>query len=167
MGSGKSTVGAVLAGRTGRRLVDVDDEILDRTGRTVRELWLDDGEAAYRALESEIVLGALSSGEHLVVAVPGGAVLDPAVRTALESATVVWLRTTPTLLGERVQVDDHRPLLGDDPAADLTRMARDRNDTYSAAADLVVDTDELDPRAVADEILARLERLGARSDRQR
>lgn len=153
MGSGKSTVGAVLADRTGLPLIDVDRVIIARTGRTVRELWAEGGEAAYRALESDVAIEALGGVDDVVLAVPGGAILDPAVRDALADASVVWLRTDPSVLGTRVQADDHRPLLGADPAADLAEMAKARDAIYAAAAGLVLDTDDLDPSMIADRIL--------------
>lgn len=153
MGAGKSTVGAILAQRSGTELIDVDTVIEARTGRTVRELWEDGGEAAYRALESEIVIEALRREDDVIVAVPGGVVMDPAARSALDRAAVIWLRADPSVLGGRVSVGDHRPLIGADPTADLAAMAIARRDLYSGVADLVIDTDEADPVSIADEIL--------------
>lgn len=165
MGSGKSTVGAVLAERTGLPLVDVDRVIITRTGRTVRELWAEGGEAAYRALESEVSIEALSGSDDVILAVPGGAILDPAVRDALAVAAVVWLRTDPSVLGTRVRADDHRPLLGADPATDLAEMAKARNGIYAAVAGLVIDTDDLEPSSIADRILEWLHSEPTRSER--
>ena len=82
MGTGKSTVGRLIAEATGRELVDVDEAITKRTGKTVRQLWEDGGEAAYRSLESGEVIEALRRGD-VVVAAPGGVVMDPEVRRAL------------------------------------------------------------------------------------
>src|SRR2546421_12942366 len=101
MGSGKSTVGELVAARTGRRLVDADTAIESRTGSTVRELWESGGEAAYRQLESDVVVNAVGGEERVVVAAPGGAVLDPVVRAALADAFVVWLRAAPAVLAAR------------------------------------------------------------------
>lgn len=165
MGSGKSTVGAVVAARTGLPLVDVDRVIIARTGRTVRELWAEGGEAAYRALESEVAIEALDGPHDVVLAVPGGAILDPEVRAALAGASVVWLRTDPSVLGTRVRADDHRPLLGADPAADLAEMAKARDAIYAAEADLVIDTDDLEPSVIADRILEWLHAESPRRDR--
>ena len=156
MGAGKSTIGAELAERTGTELIDVDKVIEARTGRTVRQLWEDGGEAAYRALESEIVLEALRGDHDLVVAVPGGVVLDPAARSELANVDVIWLRADPTVLGGRVQAGDHRPLLGPDPAADLAVMAIARYELYEEVANFAIDTDDVDPATIADEILRRL-----------
>jgi shikimate kinase len=151
MGAGKSTVGRLVAEATGRELVDVDVAITARTGKTVRELWEDGGEAAYRRLESAEVLDALD--RDVVIAAPGGVVMDPHVREALAGADVVWLRATPRTLGGRVRPGDHRPLLGDDPEADLAAMAEDRAGLYASVADLTVDTDELGPDGASAAVL--------------
>lgn len=156
MGAGKSTVGATLAERMGTELIDVDKIIEARTGRTVRQLWEDGGEGAYRSMESEVVLEALRSDEDLVVAVPGGVILDPVARTALENVNVVWLRADPNILGGRVKAGDHRPLLGADPAADLAVMARARHELYDSVATFSIDTDDVGPDTIADEIFRRL-----------
>ena len=160
MGAGKSTVGAELAARTGMALVDVDRIIEARTGRTVRQLWADGGEAAYRAMESEVVLEALRGDDDVVVAVPGGVVLDPVARAELTAVPVVWLRADPSVLGGRVSVGDHRPLLGTDPAADLAVMAAARHELYDAVSTFAIDTDGVEPAAIADEILRRLDPIG-------
>jgi shikimate kinase len=156
MGAGKSTVGASVAERTGRALVDVDVTITERTGNTVRELWESGGEAAYRQLESDIVLESLSGPQDTVLAAPGGVVMDPAVRAALSSALVVWLRADPSTLCERVERDDHRPLLGDQPYTVLATMADERAALYEEAADIVVDTDHQDVDVLADHIVRAL-----------
>jgi shikimate kinase len=152
MGTGKSTVGRRIAQATGRLLVDVDVAITERTGRTVRELWEERGEAGYRGLESGEVLDALRRGD-VVVAAPGGVVMDPEVRRALADAHVVWLRADPEALGTRVRAGDHRPLRGDDPEADLAAMAADRAELYASVADLTVDTDDADPTAAVSAVL--------------
>ena len=75
MGTGKTTVGTVLAQRLGRPLIDSDAEVEARTGRTVREIFETDGEAAYRALETEALVDALASPVPAVIAAAGGVVL--------------------------------------------------------------------------------------------
>jgi shikimate kinase len=162
MGSGKSTVGALVAERTGRGLVDVDVAITARTGKSVRQLWEEGGEAAYRRLESAEVLAALRDDAPTVIAAPGGVVLDPEVRSALADADnvfVVWLRADPATLAERVRPGDHRPLLGDRPYEVLAAMAADRSQLYEGLADAVVDTGALDAPAAAATLIDRLSRL--------
>jgi shikimate kinase len=156
MGSGKSTVGALVAARTGRTFVDVDVVITAETGKTVRELWEGGGEAAYRSLESEAVLRTLRDHTPSVLAAPGGVVLDPVVRAALAGTFVVWLRTRPTTLAGRVHPGDHRPLLGERPAETLAVMAEERSDLYRQLATAIVDTDGRTPDDVADVVVGLL-----------
>ena len=157
MGSGKSTVGALVAQRSGRQFVDVDAVITARMSKTVRELWEEGGEAAYRYLESDVVLEVLRDDTPTVVlAAPGGAVLDPVVRAALADCVVVWLRTSPSTLAGRVRPGDHRPLLGDDPAETFAAMAEMRSELYRQVATAILDTDELAPDAIADAVLGLL-----------
>jgi shikimate kinase len=156
MGSGKSTVGALVAARTGRVFVDVDVVIARETGKTVRELWERGGETAYRKLESDAVLRVLAGDTASVLAAPGGVVLDPTVRAALAGHFVVWLRTRPATLAERVHVGDHRPLLGDKPANVLAVMADERSALYRQVATATLDTDDRAPDAVADAVVGLL-----------
>jgi len=152
MGAGKSTVGALVAEKAGLTYVDVDRIIESRTGRTVRELWEQGGEAAYRKLESDVVLETLHR-DDVVLAAPGGVVLDPVVRSALEPAFVVWLRAEPATLAARVHTDDHRPLLGEHPLQVFNEMRDARAGLYAQVADVVVDTDHRDAETVARQIL--------------
>jgi shikimate kinase len=156
MGSGKSTVGRLLAERLHRHLFDSDAMVEARTGRTVREIFETDGEAAYRPLETEVLMAALDSPTPAVIAAAGGVVLSAVNREALRdrAAKVVWLRASPQLLVDRALRADHRPLLEQDPAGTMTRMADDRRDLYQEVADEVVDIDGLTPAQVADRVLA-------------
>jgi shikimate kinase len=156
MGSGKSTVGALVAQQTGRALVDVDAVITARMSKTVRELWEEGGEAAYRHLESDVVLEVLRGDAPSVLAAPGGVVLDPVVRAALAGSLVVWLRTSPSTLAGRVRPGDHRPLLGDHPAQTFAAMAEMRSELYRQVATAIIDTDGLDPDMIADTVLGLL-----------
>jgi shikimate kinase len=152
MGSGKSTVGALVAQRTGRKFVDVDAVITARMGKSVRELWEEGGEAAYRYLESDVVLEVLRDDMPTVLAAPGGVVLDPLVRAALADCVVVWLRTSPSTLAGRVRPGDHRPLLGDEPVQTFAAMAEMRSELYRQVATAIIDTDGRAPEAIADEV---------------
>jgi shikimate kinase len=161
MGSGKSTVGALVAPRLDRVFVDVDVLIARRTGKTVRELWEEGGEAAYRQLESDAVLWVLHDATPAVLAAPGGVVLDPVVRAELAHNVVVWLRTDPSTLAGRVRPGDHRPLLGDHPAETLAAMADARDGLYREVAGATVDTDDRAPEAIADSVVAAVTAHGA------
>ena len=154
MGSGKSTVGRVLAERLGRPLFDSDAMIEERTGRTVREIFAADGEPAFRALETQALTDALDSDAPCVVAAAGGVVLAEANRRILRAsgAKVVWLAADPAVLVERVRSGVHRPALDDDPAGTLLRMQREREPLYREVADLVITVDGA--RAVGDVVEA-------------
>ncbi|MDQ3145584.1 MAG: shikimate kinase [Actinomycetota bacterium] len=157
MGSGKTSVGELVAERLGRKLVDSDAVIEARTGRTVREIFEADGEAAFRTLESEALAEALASPQPAVVAAAGGVVLDEANRELLRSGggrRVVWLDADPSVLAARVEKGDHRPLLGDDPEAAMVRLDRERRPLYREVADHRVDVSGQDLAEVAEAVLA-------------
>ena len=155
MGSGKSTVGEVVASRLGAAFIDSDDQVERATGRTVREIFESDGEAAFRRLETEALAAALATPERAVIAAAGGVVLDRANRELLRSAdTVVWLRARPDELVGRVGASDHRPLLGDDALGVLRQLDTDRAPLYGEVADAVVDVDGLDLLDVVERVLA-------------
>jgi 5-deoxy-5-amino-3-dehydroquinate synthase len=155
MGAGKTTVGRRVAALLGRPLLDSDQMIESRTGRTVREIFEADGEAAFRVLETAALVDALAEPEPLVIAAAGGVLLREENREALQRsfAKVVWLRADPAVLAQRATRGQHRPLLDDDPLAAMQRLLPEREPLYRAAADLVVDTDRLDPDTVAGRIV--------------
>lgn len=156
MGAGKSTVGRLLAERLGWAYSDSDEEVERRSGHSVRALFEAGGEAAFRPLEREALAAALRGDAPVVVAVAGGAVLDPENRALLRrSGTVVWLRAAPATLARRVAcvgVPDHRPLLGGDRDGALVRIDAERRPLYEEVSDLVVDVDELDPPGVVERV---------------
>ncbi len=156
MGSGKTTVGRVLAARLGRPFFDSDQLVESRTGRTVRQIFLDEGEAAYRVHETQALLDSLASSVPSVIAAAGGVVLATANRDALRDsgASVVWLKADPALLLDRVTSSGHRPLLDDDPAGTLQGMFRDREHLYREVADSIVDVDGRDVTEVVEAVVA-------------
>jgi shikimate kinase len=156
MGTGKTTVGRILAERLCRPFSDSDEHVASRTGRTVREISHAEGEAAYRAHETRALLDALASTEPSVIAAAGGVVLDAANRGAIRSsgARVVWLKADPALLVDRVTSSGHRPLLDDDPAGTLQGTFRDREHLYREVADSIVDVDGRDVTEVVEAVVA-------------
>ncbi|MBW3558109.1 MAG: shikimate kinase [Actinobacteria bacterium] len=154
MGSGKTTIGRMLAERLGWDYLDSDEQVCRNTGRSVREIFETDGEAAFRAEEKRALHQAVSGDQPAVVAVAGGAVLDEENRATLaQGGTVIWLDAPPEVLAGRVRAgSDHRPLLGDDAAAALERLDRERRPLYQELADVVVDAASK-PANVVDRIL--------------
>ncbi len=162
MGAGKTTVGRILAADIGWPFVDTDAQIEALTGRTVRELWSEGGEAAYRRLESDAVVTALSATEPSVLAAPGGVVDDEVAAAALRATGVaaVYLRAQVVTLVERVgRNPGHRPLLGARPEELIGQLFARRDRAYQRLADVTVDVDGLEPAdvssAVRDALVAR------------
>ena len=155
MGSGKTTVARIAAERLGRQVIDSDTVIEKATGRTVREIFADDGEDAFRKLETAALLDALASPEPAVIAAAGGVVLREENRAALKqsNAKVVWLCASPALLVERAASGGHRPLLDEDPAGTLQRMHDQRQELYREVADAIVLVDNRSPYDVAEAVL--------------
>lgn len=157
MATGKTTVASLVADGLARQVVDSDAQVEARTGRSVRALWRDGGEAAFRTLESEALDAALDATAPSVVAAAGGVVLAERNRRRLrdDDAFVVWLRAEVATLLDRLTVagDTHRPLLDDDPSGTLADMASTRAPLYAEVADAVVDVDGRTPAAVADAVL--------------
>ena len=149
MGSGKTTVGRVLAALLQRPLVDNDEQVRAATGRTVAQISLGEGVAEMRRLESEALVRALAAGVPAVITAAAGTILDEKARRELQDPYVVWLRAGPATLAARVATDPLRPLLGDQPEVVLATQAEQRNPLYAGVADLIVDVDRLVPAETA------------------
>ncbi len=155
MGAGKTTVGRRLAERLGWGYLDSDEQVAESTGRTVPEIFAEDGEETFRSVESRVLFAALAGERPVVVSAAGGVVLSEANRARMaDSGTVVWLRADPSLLARRVGTGEGRPLLDDDPPAVLAALAEERRDLYASVAAVTVDVDDLTPDQVIDRILA-------------
>lgn len=155
MGSGKSAVARRLAASMGAALLDTDKIVEEAAGRTVREIFAQDGEEAFRAAEEDALRYALSGGSRAVIAAAGGVVTRGPNRDLINDARrigaawVVWLRTDPEALVERVSRGGHRPLLDDDPRATLMRLHDERSPLYAEVADTVIDTTGISVEEVA------------------
>jgi shikimate kinase len=142
MGSGKTTVGRRAAKLLDRPFVDADEAFIPRYGRTVAEVFADDGESAFRRMEAELLAEVLAVRTPLVLACGGGVVVTEGNRRRLcqPDVHVVHLRAEPAFLASRVQVKADRPLLhGEEPVDVLTRLAAERDAWYAEVADDVVD----------------------------
>lgn len=177
-GAGKSTIGRKLAGALGTGVCDTDAEIEARTGRRIPDIFSEDGEQAFRAIEEDVVRAVLGDCEG-VVSLGGGAILSPWTRARLREHTVVYLDISANegLLrtgiagrhrargksgkagkdGKDSKDDDVRPLLrGPDPAGRYRALLAERRPLYEEVATLVVHTDRRSPGKVVQEIAAAL-----------
>ena len=156
MGVGKSTVGRLLAGRLGVSYRDTDDDIVAEQGRTIAEIFVDEGESAFRAIEKAAVRRAL--GEHDgVLALGGGAVLEAETRAALAGLRVGWLSMDAEEAVRRAGLDSARPLLAVNPHERWRELAEARRHLYEEVATAVVTTDGRTPEEVTEAALDALE----------
>ncbi len=160
--TGKSTVARLLAARLGYDWIDADDLVEARAGKTIANIFAEDGEPAFRDLEATIV-AELCGRRRLVVALGGGAVLREASRAAIRQAgPVVWLTAGVETIAGRLSADrstaNRRPSLTDaGVVAEIRTVLTQREPVYRECATFEVDTDNSTPAEVADLILARLE----------
>lgn len=157
-GAGKSTVGRLLADALGVTFRDTDDDIEARTGETISDIFISHGEEHFRRLEREAVVAALAEHEG-VLALGGGAVLDPRTQTDLAGCTVVHLEVSLAAASPRIGLSASRPLLVGSPRKQWLALAEARKPIYAALATVTVRTDDLTPEQVAQQVL---EQLGPR-----
>ena len=153
MGSGKTTVGRVLADALGCPFLDLDDLIVKKAGKTIPELFSQDGEPAFRQLEARLLRQNVEkyAESTVVLALGGGAVTTPASATLLHEKTVcIYLRATLETLLQRLSGETAGRPLADDAIAG--RLAA-REPLYEETAHVIIDTDGLSPDEVADEII--------------
>ncbi|MDL2077313.1 shikimate kinase [Streptomyces sp. GXMU-J15] len=156
MGVGKSTVGQLLAERLGVGYRDTDDDIVAGQGRAISEIFVDDGEPAFRALEKEAVRRALA-GHDGVLALGGGAVLDEDTRALLAGQPVVYLSMDVEEAVKRTGLNAARPLLAVNPRKQWRELMEARRHLYEQIATAVVATDGRTPEEVTQAVLDALE----------
>ncbi len=154
MGVGKSAVGRELARRMHRTLLDMDAEIEHRAGRTIADIFAQQGEPAFRAMERELAR-EVSGRENLIIACGGGVVLQPDNLADLSRTGLIFcLTATAEAVLDRVSRAHHRPLLaGEDRDRRVRELMEKRRPLY-AAIPLQIDTTQLTPAEAADLILA-------------
>ena len=154
MGTGKTTVGKIIAARTEMTFVDSDDVIEKKAGKTISQIFADSGEPCFRALEREVV-GELCLEQNLVIGAGGGVVLNGEnMKDFAGSGTVVCLSAAPETILKRVSGAANRPLLEKgDKGTRIMALLRSRQELYDTIP-LRVDTTVLTPEQVADEVMA-------------
>ena len=159
MGTGKTSVGKILARKLGLEFVDIDRRIEEKAGRKIREIFKTDGEAAFRALEKEEIRAAVpSAARGTVITTGGGAVLDPENWGVLRAAgLVVALTAAPETVYRRVRHSDDRPLLSTGDRLTQIRSLMEERRPYYERADVSVPTDGKTPAQVAALLVKELE----------
>lgn len=150
-GAGKTAVGTAVADRLGVGFRDTDRDVEAAAGKPVSDVFVEDGEPAFRALERAAVVTALADHDG-VLALGGGAVLDPDTRQALRDHRVVALTVGLTDAVKRVGLARDRPLLAFNPRAHLRVLLEERRPLYAEVAAATVDTDGRTVDEVAEEV---------------
>jgi shikimate kinase len=154
--SGKSTVGREVAAALGIPFRDADDVLEARSGKLIREIFSDDGEEAFRAIEEDVVLESLRA-DDCVVSLGGGAVLSPTIRAALVGLPVVWLEVGVATATRRAGLNQLRPLLLGDVRARMETLLAERRHLYEEVATIRLSTDRTSTTDLASQIVAALE----------
>lgn len=147
-GAGKTTVGTLLAREMQREFRDTDHDVESATGRRIADIFVEDGESAFRELEHRAVATALADHRG-VLALGGGAVTHEATRELLAQHNVVWLRVGLAAAASRVGLNRERPMLLGNVRATLLKLMEARHPMYESVARHIVDTDGHDAAAVA------------------
>jgi shikimate kinase len=156
-GSGKSTIGRRLAKAMDLTLLDTDIKIVETTGRTIADIFTNDGETEFRRIEEEVVRAALAEHDG-IVSLGGGAITSPGVQEALAGHTVVFLEISAAEGIRRTTGGTVRPLLaGPDPARKYRDLMSQRVPLYRRVATMRVNTNRRNPGAVVHHIVERLE----------
>ena len=154
-GAGKSAVGPLVAARLGVPFRDTDAEVGAAAGQPVSDIFIEQGEPAFRQLEREAAARALR--EHGgVLALGSGAVLDPDIQHRLEGLPVIYLAADFATIARRLGLDRPRVVIPGNPRGRLRAMLEERRPLYEQLATVTVETDDLDPDELAAEIGARL-----------
>jgi shikimate kinase len=153
--AGKTTVGRLVADRLGVPFTDSDDLVVERAGKPVSEIFVDDGEDVFRALEAAAVADALATAGG-VLALGGGAVLSAETRDRLAGHPVVFLSTGVPAAAGRIGLNRDRPLLIGNPRAQLRALLDARLPLYEQVAGTTVRTDDRTVEEVAEAVLAGL-----------
>ena len=155
MGTGKTTIARLITEKTNIPLIDTDTIITERTGKSIPQLFSEQGEAAFRAWEAAIAAELGADDVEAIVSTGGGLLLKTDNQRALAADTIVCLKATPQTIFSRLQNDDdERPLLQvDDPLAKIEELLNQRKMQYRRFR-WQVDTTDRDPDDIADEIIA-------------
>ncbi len=159
MGVGKSAIGKVLAEKLNKEFIELDDLIEQKAGKSIPQIFQQDGEIAFRELEIEVTK-EVSRNKNLVIACGGGMVLNKInIDRLKKEATIVYLTAPPGIILKRVLSEgETRPLLkAPNKALSIKELIRFRKPFYERAADVKINTSKLDIDSIAEHIISKLE----------
>ena len=155
-GAGKTTVARLVAEKLGWSWIDADALLEERAGRTIRQIFAEEGEASFRDRETALLEELSLRNEH-VIATGGGVVLREQNRACLKRGSAVWLKAPAEVLWQRMQVDtstrERRPNLAQGGLAEIEELLRVRIPLYEACQQLTVDVSARTPEQTADVIV--------------
>ena len=159
-GAGKTTVGKLLAKNLGINFFDSDQVIESRAGKSVSDIFTQDGEPAFRKLEHDVIVELLDSN-NVVLALGGGSLGNDETRAKVKDATTVWLVAGLAQAVDRVGMNRNRPLLLGNDRGQLADLMAAREPFYKEVAAIAVDTSKLIPSEVVTEIVSELGKIEA------
>ena len=159
-GAGKTTVGKLLAKNLGINFFDSDQVIESRAGKSVSDIFTQDGEPAFRKLEHDVIVELLDSN-NVVLALGGGSLGNDETRAKVKDATTVWLVAGLAQAVDRVGMNRNRPLLLGNVRGQLADLMAAREPFYKEVAAIAVDTSKLIPSEVVTEIVSELGKIEA------
>ena len=157
-GAGKTTVGKLLAKELGLEFFDSDQVIEARAGKSVSDIFTQDGEPAFRQIEHDVIVELLDAND-VVLALGGGSLGNEETRAKVKSARAVWLVAGLAQAVDRVGMNRNRPLLLGNVRGQLADLMAAREPLYKEVAAVGVDTSKLIPSEVVAEIVSELEKL--------
>ena len=158
MGTGKTVVGKALAEKLNKEFIELDALIEQKAGKSIPEIFQQDGEIAFRELEIEVIK-EVSTNKNLVIACGGGIVLNKInIDRLKKESTIVYLAASPRIILKRVSSEEgQRPLLEvDNPALTIRELLRFRKPFYGRAADIMINTSKLDIDSVVEQIISKV-----------
>ncbi len=150
-GAGKTTVGSLLAQSLKYEFIDTDQLIEQQLGKSISDIFIQDGEEFFRKIEAQVIASALKN-ELIVVSVGGGALMNTHTRDLIKSQTAIWLQAGLSQAVDRIGMNKNRPLLLGNVRGQLADLMAAREPFYIECAKLVVDTNDLSPQEVVEEI---------------
>ena len=154
-GAGKTTVGRILARKLGRDFLDTDQKIEEISGKTISEIFIQDGESIFRATEKDVIEQSIAKG-NAVISLGGGALMNSDTRELVKTQRTIWLQTGLAQAVDRIGMNRNRPLLLGNVRGQLADLMAAREPFYIECAHEVVDTNQLSADQVADLIVAKL-----------